>query len=220
VSDVFREVDEDVRRDQWLKLWNAYGYYAIAAVVSVVLIVAAGVGWNEYQLSRHQAESEQFAAASRSLAEGQAEIAAKRFAVLADSAGDSYGTLARLREAETLAATGEIAAAVAVLDRIADDSDVEPAMGQLAALMAVYQLMDSSARDELERRLTPLMAADSPWRSSARELAGLIAYRAGETATARQMFADIVEDPAAPQAARSRAAGLLAILGAASGDGG
>ena len=34
------------------------------------------------------------------------------------------------------------------------------------------------------------------------------------------VFADIVEDPAAPQAARSRAAGLLAILGAGSGDGG
>ncbi len=220
MSDVFREVDEDVRRDQWLKLWNTYGYYAIAAVGSVVLLVAASVGWTEYQLSRHQAESEQLAAASRSLAEGQAEIAAKQFAVLADSAGDGYGILARLREAEALVAAGDKPAAVAVLDRISDDSDVDPAMGQLAALMAVYQLMDNSSRDELERRLTPLMAADSPWRTSARELTGLIAYRAGETAAARQMFADIVEDPAASQAARSRAAGLLAILGTALGDGG
>jgi hypothetical protein len=220
VSDVFREVDEDVRRDQWLKLWNTYGYYVIAAVVSVVLLVAASVGWTEYQLSRHQAESEQFAAASRSLADGQAKIAAKQLAVLADGAGDGYETLARLREAEALVAAGDTVAAVAVLDRIAGDSDVEPAMGQLASLMAVYQLMDNSSRDELERRLKPLMAADSPWRSSARELSGLIAYRAGETEAARQMFADIVEDPAAPQAARSRAAGLLAILGAGSGDGG
>ena len=36
MSDVFREVDEDVRRDQWLKLWQAYGYYAIAAVVAAL----------------------------------------------------------------------------------------------------------------------------------------------------------------------------------------
>lgn len=217
MSDVFREVDEDVRRDQWLKLWRAYGYYAIAAVVAVVLAVAGGVAWKEYQLGRHQAESEQFAAASRSLAAGQAEVAARQFTVLADSAGDGYGPLARLREAEALAAAGDKPAAVAVLDRLAADSDVEPAIAQLASLMAAYQLMDHGSRDELERRLTPLMGADSPWRSSARELVGLIAFRAGETETARQMFTDIVEDPAAPQAVRSRAAGLLAILGAGSG---
>ena len=220
MSDVFREVDEDVRRDQWLKLWQAYGYYAIAAVVSVVLAVGGGVGWKEHRLSQHQAESEQFAAASRSLAEGQAEVAARQFTVLADSAGDGYGPLARLREAEALAAAGDKTAAVAVLDRLAADSAVEPAIAQLASLMAAYQLMDHGSRDELERRLTPLMGADSPWRSSARELVGLIAFRAGETGAARQMFTDIVEDPVSPQAARSRAAGLLAILGSSSGDGG
>ncbi|MFP6743632.1 MAG: tetratricopeptide repeat protein [Alphaproteobacteria bacterium] len=220
MSDVFREVDEDVRRDQWLKLWQAYGYYAIAAMVAVVLAVAGGVGWKEHRLSQHQAESEQFAAASRSLAEGQAEVAARQFTVLADSAGDGYGSLARLREAEALAAAGDKTAAVAVLDRLAADSAVEPAIAQLASLMAAYQLMDHGSRDELERRLTPLMGADSPWRSSARELVGLIAFRAGETGAARQMFTDIVEDPVSPQAARSRAAGLLAILGSSSGDGG
>ncbi|MEE2981329.1 MAG: tetratricopeptide repeat protein [Pseudomonadota bacterium] len=220
MSDVFREVDEDVRRDQWLKLWQAYGYYAIAAVVAVVLAVVGGVGWKEHRLSQHQAESEQFAAASRSLAEGQAEVAARQFTVLADSAGNGYGSLARLREAEALAAAGDKTAAGAVLDQRAADSVVETAIAPLASLMAAYQLMDHGSRDELERRLTPLMGADSPWRSSARELVGLIAFRAGETGAARQMFTDIVEDPVSPQAARSRAAGLLAILGSSSGDGG
>ena len=197
-------------------------------MVAVVLAVAGGVGWKEHRLSQHQAESEQFAAASRSLAEGQVEVAARQFTVLADSAVDialrrlGHGSVIDAKDAilEALAAAGDKTAAVAVLDRLAADSAVEPAIAQLASLMAAYQLMDHGSRDELERRLTPLMGVDSPWRSSARELVGLIAFRAGETGAARQMFTDIVEDPVSPQAARSRAAGLLAILGSSSGDGG
>ena len=116
MSDVFREVDEDVRREQWLKLWQSYGYYAIVAVVAVILAVAGNVGWSEYRIAQQQARSEQFAAASRSLAEGQAEVAAKQFTVLADSAGDGYGPLARLHEAQALAA--------GVADHIWETSDL------------------------------------------------------------------------------------------------
>ena len=34
MSDIFREVEEDVRRERFEKLWKAYGNYAIAALVT------------------------------------------------------------------------------------------------------------------------------------------------------------------------------------------
>lgn len=219
MSDVFREVDEEIRHEQWLKLWKAYGHYAIAAVVSVVFVVAGSVGWKEYWSRQQQAESEQFAAAGELLAAGQPELASQRFALLADNASTGYGTLARLREAAALADAGNAAGAVAVLDRLAVDDDADPALRELAALLAVYQLMDSASRDELDGRLAPLLAEDSPWRSSARELSGVLAVRGGETGRAREIFTAIVEDTATPRALRSRAAGMLAILGAPSGGG-
>ncbi len=219
MSDVFREVDEEVRHEQWVKLWKAYGHYAIAAVVAVVLVVAGSVGWREYRTSQQQAESEQFAAAGELLAAGQPELASQRFSLLADNASTGYRTLARLREAAALAASGNAAGAVAVLDRLAVDAAADPALRELAALLAVYQLMDSASRDELDGRLAPLLADDSPWHSSARELSGVLAFRGGETGRAREIFTAIVEDTAAPRAVRGRAAGMLAILGAPSGGG-
>ena len=37
VSDIFREIQEDVRREQIKKLWQAYGSYVIALVVLIFI---------------------------------------------------------------------------------------------------------------------------------------------------------------------------------------
>lgn len=220
MSDVFNEVDEEVRHEQWKKLFHAYGGYIIGALVSFVLVFAGSIFWSDYQTGQRQIESQRYVAASEILLNGDAVLAAQQFGSLADEAGDGYGALARLREADALATAGDVTGAVATLDRLADDGSADTAFRELARLFAVYQLMDSAPRDELDRRLEPLLADDSPWLASARELSGLIALRAGETARARGLFTAIVEDRASPSMARSRAAGMLAIIGGPASEGG
>lgn len=217
MSDVFNEVDEEVRQEQWKKLFHAYGGYVIGAVVSFVVVFAGSIGWSDYQAGQRQLESQRYMAAGEILSNGDAVYAAQLFGSLADQAGDGYGALARLREADALATAGDVTGAVATLDRLADDGDADTAFRDLARLFAVYQLMDRAPRDELEARLSPLMADGSAWRASARELGGLIALRAGETGRARELFTTIVEDTASPSSARSRAAGMLAIIGGGEG---
>ena len=217
MSDVFNEVDEEVRQEQWKKLFHAYGGYVIGAVVSFVVVFAGGIAWSDYQADQRQLESQRYVAAGQMLANGDAVFAAQLFGSLADEAGDGYGALARLREADALATAGDETGAVATLDRLADDGDADSAFRDLARLFAVYQLMDSAPRDELEARLAPLLADGSPWRASARELSGLVALRAGEIARARDLFTIIVEDSTSPSMARSRAAGMLAIIGGSEG---
>ena len=41
VSDIFHEVDEEVRREQLKKLWDRYGNYVVAAAFLLVAAVAA-----------------------------------------------------------------------------------------------------------------------------------------------------------------------------------
>ncbi len=213
MSDVFKEVDEEVRHEQWQKLFRAYGGYVIGAVVSFVAVFAGSIAWTEYQAGQRQLESQRYVVASQTLSEGDAALAAQQFGSLADEATQGYGALARLREADALAKAGDVTGAVAALDRLADDDDADTAFRDLARLFAVYQLIDSAPRDELDRRLAPLLADGSPWRASARELSGLIAFRAGEISRARDLFTTIVEDGASPSMVRGRAAGMLAIIG-------
>src|SRR5258708_8443911 len=49
LSDIFQEVDEEVRREQLKKLWDRYGIYAVIAAFLVVAGIAAwrGYSWLE-----------------------------------------------------------------------------------------------------------------------------------------------------------------------------
>ena len=45
MSDIFREIDEELRRDNFAKLWERYGQYLIGLAVLIVLITAGtGIG--------------------------------------------------------------------------------------------------------------------------------------------------------------------------------
>ena len=55
MSDIFREIDEELRRDNFFKLWQRYGKYVIALAVVAVAITGLVVGWREYQLRQRQA---------------------------------------------------------------------------------------------------------------------------------------------------------------------
>ena len=41
MADIFQEVDEEVRREQFKKLWQRYGNYIIAACILIVVAAAA-----------------------------------------------------------------------------------------------------------------------------------------------------------------------------------
>ncbi len=213
MSEIFREVDEEVRHEQLLKLWRSYGKYVAAVITAVAIGWAGSAGWKKYQLSQRLDESAQFSAAVELMDQGNSVLAAQRFADLADDADSGYAVLARLREAEAWAAAGDPKAATAALDRLAVDDRAEPSLRELAGLLAVLNVIDSEAPDALERRLEPLLKDGSAWRASARELGGLIAYRRGETARAREIFTGLSEDASTPPGMRRRAAEILALLG-------
>ena len=44
-----REIDEDLRRDRLLKLWEQYGIYAVIAAFLIVAATGGWRGWEWYQ---------------------------------------------------------------------------------------------------------------------------------------------------------------------------
>ncbi len=215
MTDIFREVEEDVRREQALKLWRAYGKYVIVAAVAVVLGIGGKVGWDKYQREKSIAESARFDSAVALLDKGDAAAAAAAFANLAKDAGEGYAALARLREAQALIAAGKRDEAVAALDAIAADEALDRGIRDLAALIAVLDVIDTAPADEVERRLAPLVSGDSVWRVNARELQGLAALRRGERDKAREIFNALSEEANLPPALRRRVTEYMAILGGA-----
>jgi hypothetical protein len=81
----------------------------------------------------------------------------------------------------------------------------------LATLFSVLHQIETGNPVELQARLTPLAAEGSPWRHTARELAALLAAKAGDRATARNLYSQLADDSSAPAGVRNRAADLSAF---------
>jgi hypothetical protein len=213
-SDEFiREVDEAVRQDRWLKLWQHYGSYIIGAALALVIGTAAGVGWRTYQESRSLADARRYAAATELLRQERAAEAAEAFAALAADAGSGYAVLARLRGAQALGEAGDVAAKAAALSDLAEDGDATTLYRKLSSLLTTHGEFENIAPETLTARLEPMADANEPWRYSARELTALAQMRAGQTEAARRTLIELLGDPGTPPNLVRRAGELLAALG-------
>ena len=214
MSDIFREIDEELRRDQLDKLWKRYGGYVIGFAVVIVLIVAAFVGWREYQRRQGEAASVRYAAALEIAGKEDAGKAAEAFGVLAREATSGPAVLARFQEAALRAKAGDAAGAIAIYKALAADGSVDAVYRELAQLLSAMHQIPTADPKSLIADLEPLTKEGSPWRPSALELTALAHLRAGERDAARDIYKKLADDLAAPQALRQRAAEMAAALAA------
>lgn len=210
-DDLFREVDEEVRQDQYLQLWKRYGVYIAGVILAVILITVSVVVWRDLQRGELEANGEKMLAAL-AVIEERPDEALDQLAALGDEGTKGYRLLARLREAALLSARGDARSAVAIYDTVAADTGQEQIYRDLAKLLSVSHGMSIMDRGEIEDRLAPLVGDDNAWRYSARELVATAALASGDTAAAREAFQALVDDAGAPSGVRARGAEMLAIL--------
>jgi hypothetical protein len=208
-----REVDEAVRQDRWLALWQHYGNYFIAVAVVIVAGTAIGVGWRAYQEDQQRQLAERYAAAEQLADDDRAVEAAAAFGRLAQESDGGYGVLARLRAAAAEGQSGEDEAKAATLEGLAGDDDAQPLYRQLGELLMLQETLDTADPDALISEVDALAAVDSPWRYSALELKALARIRAGDLDGARATLETLLADPATPPSLSRRAAELMASLG-------
>lgn len=211
MSEIFDEVNEDVRREQLKRFWDKY---SLLIVLLAVVIVGGVGGWRGYQYLESKKAVEASAAFDRAIdlseqkKHAEAEAA---FSKLAAAAPAGYRTLARLRAAGEVAERDK-AAAVPLYDAIAADRSVNLAEQDLAKVRAAGLLVDTAGYDDVKKRLEPATVAAGTYRHTARELLALSAWRNGNADAARQWLDQIANDGETPSGMRSRAEALQALL--------
>lgn len=214
MSDIFREVDEDLRREQLRKLWDRFAPYVIGLAVLIVAGTAGYRFWDYWQTSQAQANGDRFIAAIDLAAAGQHDEAIAALEAIAADGSGGYPTLAGFRIAAERAATGDTDGAIEEYDAIAADSHTPEAVRNLARLRAALLVADEVDFAELESRIGDLATVGNPWRHTAREILGLGAWRAGDYAAAKRYFEEIAGDQETPQNLRQRSQLMLDLIAA------
>ncbi len=212
MSDIFREVEEDVRRERLEKFWKRHGLWVIALVVLILAGVAAWQFWERQQAQKRLEYSEAFVAAQRISDPGQAVTA---FAEIARQAKGGYAQLARMAQANALYATGQLKSSVDLYRQIGNEDKGE--IGNAARLRAAWIIAATASRKELEDLLAPLNVDGSAWKPMAQELLAFSDYRAAKVKAASDSFRALSENMQAPEGLRARARAMALFLESGAG---
>jgi len=212
VSDIFQEVEEDVRRERYEQLWKKYGNYIIGLAVLIVLATAAIVGWRTYQDKQREAQGAQYASALDLARQGKDADAAAAFATLAQKADAGRAVLARFEEAASKVNSGDVPGAIAVYDKLAGDGSVDGAFRDAATLLSARYTLDKGDPQVAIAKLQPLTAPTNAWHGLALELTALAELKSGDKTKAKKDFETLGKDTTAPQGVRQRSAAMAEAL--------
>jgi hypothetical protein len=211
VTELFDEVDEEVRREQLKKLWDRYSLYIVALAI---LIIAGVGGWRGYQYleaKKSAAAGDAFNKAIELSEQNKHAEAEAAFTDLAAKAPSGYRMLARFRAAAETA-NRDPQAAAKQFDDLAADRSVPAEQQDLARIRAAGLLLDTTSYQDMVQRLEPSTGPEATFHHVARELLALSAWRANDVAATRQWLDMIALDGETPQSLRSRAEALQALL--------
>ncbi len=208
------EVDENLRREQAVSLARRYGPYVLGAFVALLLLIGGWQIWREYNVGSARRHAEEYAAAQALFEAGNFDEAKTEFERLSNEGPRIYRAMARMEHAAILVQEGDLDGAITGFDSAAEIAP-DKIMRESAQIRAAYLAADTVDFPTLRTRLDPLIASNTGVSYLAKELLGVEAWEAGDTALARQTFEQLVLALGAPDSLRQRARVALSVLGPA-----
>lgn len=212
MSDIFREVDEEVRQDHAKKMWDRYGKYVIAMAVLIVAVVGGYKAFEYYSLKQLEKAGADYFNSISMLDDGKDTEALAAFQRLANTGSTGFALLSKFQEAGLSVKTGNQSEAVALYDELADDSSIDDSLRDLARMRAALTLSNTGSVKDVEARIGELAKTTSPWHHSAQEILAITAFRTGDIVRADKIFNELSADVTTPSAMRSRASAMVTII--------
>jgi hypothetical protein len=201
---LFREVDEEVRRDKLTQIWDRFGTLILAGCIGIVVVVGGFKGWQYWQAQLAEKAGMEWYNAITLSAAGKTAEADAAFDEITKSGHKGYSVLAKLSQAARLGQDGNNSEAVKIYDGVAADTAIDQPLRDLARVRAAYLLVDSEGVTDLTPRLSGLDGSNSSWRHAVREILALAHVRAADFKAADEQLKLILADPATPAALRAR----------------
>lgn len=208
-----REVDDELRRDQALHVWQNYGRWIIGAVIAALIAFAGFLYWQSHNEGQRGEEGEKFKAAFKALSENKAQEAEAPLKELAQSRADGFNAMARFTQADILLQKNDLKGAAAILGGIAADDGLAQEFRDLALIRQTSAEYDSLKPEQVADRLKGLAVRGNPWFGSAGELVAIAYLRQGKRGDAGKLYGEIAKDESVPRSIRQRAVQMAGVLG-------
>ena len=161
----FKEVEENLRRDQFQNFFKTYGGWVIGAVSLVLAAVGGWIYWEQQQKQQSAAQSEELHAVFGDIADQQMKTVPQRLDKLDDSSNDIVKASAILAEAAVALDKNDRAAATAKYRQVAGDKGLPQAYRDLGTIRATQAPLVSRESNRMASMsgILACTASDRAW---------------------------------------------------------
>jgi len=213
VSDVFQEVDEELREEKYKSIWRKYKYYVIGGVILFVLAIAANAFWKDYNLKEINDRSERFFTALEMAQEDKVNAITllEEFASKEEKNAKYNVLIARFSEAAIRRSEKDFNGALAIYENLANNN-ISDFYADYAKLSSAEMLIALNNKKEARLILDNLINNSSDLKYIAMEYLGYIEIDEGNFSKARTIFINITEEASSSVNMKNRSREVLSIL--------
>ena len=209
----YREVDDELRRDQMRTIWQRYGKLMIAGVVLLLALLAGILWWNNQREVKRAEKSEQLLSAFDDISGQKKALAAPKLDALAKSDSPGHRASALLTQAALAIEANDTKRAAALYGQVADDKSLDQVHRDLAIVRRTAVEFDTLQPQAVIDRLKGYAVAGNPWFGSAGEMVALANLKLNRPQQAAQIFAALAKDKTVPESIRARVRPMASSLG-------
>jgi hypothetical protein len=204
VSDVFEQVEEELRSERYKRLARTW-LPVVGGILLVALIAAlAWWGWQSWETSKADKASVAYERGLEALQANNPVGADAAFTQAAKEGNGAYKSLALQHRAGIALDAGRDAEALSLMDEAAKASR-DPLIADAAAFKAMLLAMDIETLEQVQARAKGLTGDKRPFSAFAREAEAMALLQAGKTAEAKDMLAILKNDLDTPEVVTRRA---------------
>jgi hypothetical protein len=204
VSDVFEQVEEELRSERYKRLARTW-LPVVGGVLLVALIAAlAWWGWQSWETSKADKASVAYERGLEALQANNPVGADAAFTQAAKEGNGAYKSLALQQRAGIALDGGRDAEALAFHDEAAKATR-DPLIADAAAFKALLLAMDIETLEQIQARAKALTGEKRPFAAFAREAEALALLQHGKAAEAKEILAVLKNDLDTPQTVSRRA---------------
>ena len=213
MSDVFQEVEEDIREEKYKTIWNRYKYYFISTIIIIVMGVALNAFLKQQSIKEVSERSEKFFDAISLVDEDseQATLLLNDFSKTEEKSSEYNVILSLFMEAAIKREKKDFSGALDIYKNVAlkkvDDFYID-----YANLSSSEVLISMTNVDEAINLLENLILKSSPLSLIAKEYLGYIEISRGNLEKSKIIFNEIYEDASVSEGMKIRVKEVLSIF--------
>ena len=202
-----REVDEDIKEENRIKLWKKVFPYVVSVSLGIIIFISGYVFWNNYTENLNQQLGDDFTAAVQLANEEDLDASIVALNRIVDEGSDGYVTLAKMKKASILIQRGELESGLNIYLDL-EKNAVDQSFRDIATILYVLNSMDTEDPQFLLDKINKLESSQI-WRSSALEMKAFLKIKQNKIEEARKTFQEILNLPSTPSSLATRAKNMV-----------